>query len=157
MTTRVMLAAGLLAATFSGCAAFKAESARAEVVQTRMAAHVYAAPLGEVWPEVEAHYGSRVAESEEHTLYTQWTTGQGGSGRSMSRLRVRGTEGQGGTAVVVTNQGQLRGDSVVSDQGRNHHEELAILRALDPERAAEIDAEAEQAATDATAEPAAKD
>jgi hypothetical protein len=142
----------LIGAT-AGCATFRGASARHQYIESQSRDYVYAKPAGEVWPAARAMLFEKGYEvkntGEGGTLTAESEWKYDGKNRSRYLIQVNPVD-EGHCKVVFT---KLEGDrkSTSTDSTRDIGTEWELIQRVEPERAAEIKAEAEKRADAAKA------
>ncbi len=157
--------AGILAAfALTGCAHFRAKEAE----QKALDAYQFQKPLQDVWPdalrlvaeqdyplngkdrtllgiEEQGTLGKIFAKGHETQLRDGKWVSESGYGRDRRRYRVVGTETGPKTCQVIYFSLKARDDLGQDEEARDTDMQLALIRRLDPEGAARIEAEANAA------------
>ena len=136
-----------------GCATFRGASARHEYIESQSKAFVFAKPAGEVWPAArqllfeKGYEVKNTGEGGSLTAESEWK--YDGKNRSRYLVQVNKVD-ESHCKVVFTKMGGER-KSTATDSTRDVGTEWDLIQKVEPERAAEIKAEAEKRAEAAKA------
>ena len=143
----------VLVGSISGCATFRAASARHQYIESQSKDFVYAKPAGEVWPaarQILFEKGYEVKNTGEGgtlTAESEWKY----DGKNRSRYLVQVNKVDDGHCKVVFTKMEGDRKSTSTDSTRDVGTEWDLIQKIEPERAAEIKAEADKRADAAKA------
>jgi hypothetical protein len=138
----------LLVGAATGCATFRASSARHQYIESQSKDFVYAKPAGEVWPaarQILFEKGYEVKNTGEGgtlTAESEWKY----DGKNRSRYLAQVNKVDDGHCKVVFTKMEGDRKSQSTDSTRDVGTEWELIQKVEPERAAEIKAEAEKRA-----------
>jgi hypothetical protein len=136
----------LLIGATAGCATFRGASARHQHIEGQTKDFVFAKPAGEVWPAARAllfekgYVVKNTGEAGALAAESEWK--YDGTRRSRYLVQVNPVD-EGHCKVVFTKmEGEKK--STTNDSSRDLGTEWELIQKVEPERAAEIKAEADK-------------
>ncbi len=128
-----------------GCASFRAASAKHAYVEKQTASHVYSKPLAEVWPAARKMLfsgGYEVKDTDASNAETEWKVEK----NHRTRYLLSGIAVDDGSCRIEftrAEEQQDKGTWSALDTDRDLKMEHDLIEQVEPDRAKQIDAEAE--------------
>jgi len=128
-----------------GCASMRAASAKHAYVEKQTANYVYSKPLGEVWPEARKMLfsgGYEVKDTDASNAETEWKVNK----NHRTRYLLSGVAVDDNSCKIEftrAEEQQEKGQWSALDTDRDLKLEHDLIKKVEPERAKQIDSEAE--------------
>lgn len=142
LTQNLLILVALLVFAFTtGCTAMQRNAARKQYIYDQLHNYKYQAELDSVWPQAREMLFERGYQTRDsgggYNVETEWAI----EGDRRHRYLLTGLKGPGTAEIHFMKDSEAVGGSV--ETGRDYEIELLLVKRIEPQRAAQIEAEAE--------------